>query len=342
MDIFFHHSYNLDLLNLLNIVNGDPHFKNLYPQVYAEFGQPLSNESKTILQQVSQALDSAMINAPIAFGISIIPQFDKEPLLELLLDQEYFLAAVEQNEPRLLAQKEQMITLFQVLAPVIQELESLGFREYWLTECLPIIEDRLDKVEAHFLQSPLSAVFHELFADADLPDDLDIYFCSFNGGNGVRLAKHTSVVDISFTTEKIFDFALHEFFYHSLIKPEAQSVMKLLTTDLFLQLAFEKSQNFTGIKTITEYVQENVNAAYKSYLLHKGGLMADPIEFLQTYHQGAMILAVILTDHLIWDGLQNNSMLSDLEAWMSTQPVGRLMDLYKQALERAGKHLGDL
>jgi len=153
---------------------------------------------------------------------------------------------------------------------------------------------------------------------------------------------HTPVVDISFTTEKIFDFALHEFFYHSLIKPEAQRVMKPLETDLFLQLAFEKSQSLTGIKTITEYVQENVNAAYKSYLLYKGGLMADPIEFLQTYQQGAMILAVILTDHLIWDGLLSNSMLADLEAWMATQPLGRLMELYKQALERAGKHLGDL
>lgn len=342
MDIFFHHSYNLDLLNLLNIVNGNPHFKNLYSQVYAEFGQPLSTDSKTILQQVSQALDSALISPPIAFGISIIPQFDKEPLLELLLDQERFLAAVEQNEPRLMAQKDQMFTLFQILAPVIQELEALGFREYWLAECLPIIEDRLDKVEAQFLQSPLSAVFHELFTDTDLPEDLDIYFCSFNGGNGVRLAKHTPVVDISFPTEKIFDFALHEFFYHSLMKPEAQRVMKPLESDLFLQLAFEKSQIITGIKTITDYVQENINAAYKSYLLYKGGLLADPIEFLQTYQQGAMILAVILTDHLIWDGLLSNSMLSDLEAWMATQPLGRLMDLYKQALERAGKHLGDL
>ena len=342
MDIFFYHSYNLDLLNLLNIVNGSPHYKNLYPQVFAEFGQPLSNDSKIILQQVSHALDSSMISPPIAFGISIIPQFDKEPLLELLLDQERFLAAVEQYEPRLMAQKDQMFALFQILAPVVQELEALGFREFWLTECLPIIEDRLDQVEALFLQSPLSSVFHELFADADLPEDLDIYFCALNGGNGVRLAMHTPVVDISFTTEKIFDFALHEFFYHSLIKPEAQRVMKSLETDLFLQLAFEKSQSLTGIKTITEYVQENVNAAYKSYLLYKGGLMADPIEFLQTYQQGAMILAVILTDHLIWDGLLSNSMLSDLEAWMTTQPLGRLMELYKQALERAGKPLGDL
>lgn len=341
MDIFFHHSYNLDLLNLLNIVNGDPHYKNLFPQVYTEFGQPLSNDSKTILQKVSQALGNTLISAPLAFGISIIPQFDKEPLVELLLDQERFLAAVEENEPRLMAQKDQLFILFQVVAPVIQELETLGFREYWLTECFPIIEDRLEKVEAFYLQSPISPVFHELIENENLPEDLDVFFCGFNGGNGVRLAKHTPVVDISFTTEKVFDFALHEFFYQSLMKPETQRVMQPLTTDLFLQLAFEKSQSLTDIDTMKDYVQENVNIAYKSYLLYKSGLLADPIGFLQTYQQGVMILAVILTDHLIWDGLLGKSMVADLETWMETQPLGKLMDLYKQAMERAGKHLGD-
>lgn len=341
MDIFFHHSYNLDLLNLLNIVNGDPHFKKLYPQVFAEFGQPLSLDSKNVLQQVSQAMGTTLISAPIAFGISIIPRFEKEPLLELLLDRERFQIAVEQYEPRLMAQKEQLLILFQILAPVIQELETLGFREYWLSECLPVIEDRLDAVEKFYLQSGFYSIFNELMEQGDLPEELNVFFCELNGGNGVRLSNHTPVVDISFSTEKIFDFALHEFFQKQISKPEVMNLLEPLITDSFLTLAFEKSQDLTGINNMSSYIQENVTTAYKSFLFHKSGLLADPIGFLREYQQGAFILAVILVDHLIWDGLRGPSMIDDVEYWLKENLTNSLMDLYKKALERAGKTLGD-
>jgi hypothetical protein len=341
MDIFFHHSYNLDLLNLLNIVNGDPHFKKLYPQVFAEFGQPLSLDSKNVLQQISQAMGTTLISAPIAFGISIIPQFEKESLLDLLMDRDRFLTAVEQNEPRLMAQKEQLLILFQVLAPVIQELETLGFREYWLSECLPVIENRLDAVEKFYLQSGFYSIFNELMEQEDLPEELNVFFCVLNGGNGVRLSNHTPVIDISFPTEKIFDFALHEFFQHQISKPDAKKLLETLVNNSFLEMAFEKSRDMTGINSISSYLQENVTTAYKSFLFHKSGLLADPIGFLREYQQGALILAVILVDHLIWDGLRRPSMIDDVEDWLKENATNSFMDLYKKALERAGKTLGD-
>lgn len=340
MELFFHHSYNLDLLNLLNIVAGDSHFQNLYPQVYAEFGQPLSAPSRLILQEVSEALESNMISAPIAFGLSVVPQFDKAPLVELMLDRDNYRLAVEQYEPRLMSQQAQLLILFEVLAPVLQELEDLGFREYWLTECLPIIEDRCEKIEAFYLQSPIAPTFRELINDNDLPDQLDVFFCGLNGGNGVRLCGHVPVVDVSFSEEKIFDFIYHDFFKLEASKPEIQESIEPLLSDTFIQLAFEKSQALTGIEEITNYVRENISTAYKSYLFHKSWLLADPIGFLQTFHQGAYILSLILMDHLIWEGLKGKSLPDDLKTWVVNHPAGTLMELYTRALARAGRTPG--
>ena len=95
---------------------------------------------------------------------AVIPQFEKAPLVDLLLDQEGFLEAIQQNEPRLMAQKDQLTLLFQVLAPVVREIELLGFREYWATEYLSPLEDEVVQLEDFVLHTPLVTVLQGLLA----------------------------------------------------------------------------------------------------------------------------------------------------------------------------------
>ncbi|HSM23458.1 MAG TPA: hypothetical protein VK856_01180 [Anaerolineaceae bacterium] len=341
MDIFFHHSYNLDLLNLLNIVGGDSPYNEVYPQIYAEFGHPLSTETKEILHQLAIALGTSTISAPIAFALSIIPQFEKAVILDLLLDHEGYHAAIEQFEPRLMPQKDQLLFLFQVLAPVLQELENLGFRDYWLSDCRPLLEDRLDKLDPILLDSPLSNNLHQMIESGILPEEIHVYLCALNGGKGVRLSQYRTIVDISFSDDRIFDFCLHEIFHLALSNSGIENILALLSTDTFLQLAHEKSKSLTGIETIESYLQENIKEAYISYLLYISGLLPDPLGFLQAYKQGAFVLSVIIIDHLIWNGMEGESMLSHLKLWLETNPVGNSMELYKQALDRAGKIPGE-
>ena len=341
MDIFFHHSYNLDLLNLLNIVGVESANKKIYPHIYAEFGQPLSNESKETIYQLSNALGTSIISAPIAFVLSIIPQFEKADILDLLLDQEGFHAAIEQFEPRLLSQKDHLFILFRVLAPVLHELENLGFRDYWLSECLPLIEDRLEKIDPILFNSPLIKNLQQMVEPDILPDEMHSYLCALNGGKGIRLAQHRTIVDISFADDRIFDFCMHELFHPPLTDPKIKSILSELATDNFLQLAYEKSNSLTGIEKIETYLQENISEAYKSYLLYSSGLLPDPFGFLQSYKQGAFLLSIILLDHLVWNGMQGKSMLNHLQIWIDNNPVGNMMNLYQQALDRAGKTPGE-
>lgn len=341
MDIFFHHSYNLDLLNLLNIVGAESPNKNIYPHIYAEFGQPLSNESKEIIYQLSNALGTSIISAPIAFALSIIPQFEKADILDLLLDQEGFQTAIEQFEPRLLSQTDQLLFLFQVLAPVLHELENLGFRDYWLSECLPLIEDWLDKLDPIVFNSPLIKNLQQMIEPEILPDEMHVYLCALNGGKGVRLSQHRTIVDISFADDRIIDFCLYELFHLPFSDEEIKTIMSALATDTFLQLAYEKSRSLTGMERIESYLQENISEAYKSYLLYLSGLLPDPRGFLQTYKQGAFVLSVVILDDLVWNGMEGKSMLTHLQMWMENNPVGNIMELYKQALGRAGKIPGD-
>lgn len=342
MDIFLHHSYNLDLLNLLNIAAGDTPFQRRYPQIYSEFGQVLSLDAKQILQQVSAALGSTLISAPIAFVLSIIPQFDKAPLIDLLLDQEGFEFALEQNEPRLLPQKEQLFLLFQVLAPVIQELETLGFREYWLTELLPSIEDRLDEIEESVYGLDFITSIYALFQKEKLPEEVHIYLCALNALHGVRLTAHSSIVDISFTDPKIIDFALHDVFQSGVIGLDIPALLQPLVDDPFVQLAYEKSKSVTGFENIETYIQENVVEVCKVYILYKNGFLPDPIEYLQFHMQGAFVLAVVWFDYLEAIPISTVSLDVNFRNWMEQKPVGQVMTLYRLAMERAGREIGEL
>lgn len=342
MDIFVHHSYNLDLLNLLNIVAGDAAFQRRYPQIYTEFSQPLSPDAKQILQQVSIALGSTFVSPPIAFVLSIIPLFDETPLIDLLLDQEGFLAALDQNEPRLLSQKEQLLLLFQVLAPVIQEIELLGFRDYWLTELLPLIEERLDVIEESVSRLEFITSIYGLFQKEKLPEEIHIFLCALNAQHGVRLTGHSSMVDISFSDSKVIDFSLHEVFQSAVIGLDIPALLQPLADDPFLRLAFNKSKPVTGFENIETYIQENVVEVCKVYILYKNGYQPDPYAYFQTHLQGAFVLAVVLFDYL--EGLLISPDYLDgiLKTWMEQKPVGKLMTLYRQAMERAGREIGDL
>lgn len=152
MEIFFHHSYNLDVLNLMNLTI-DEHLRSRYPQEYLEFSQALSQESRSALQEIAQALGNTSISPLVAFVISVLPQFEKTALQDLLLDEEGFLAAIETHEPRLMTQKELLLLLFNMLAPVVQEIEMLGFREYWVSEFLPELDQRIDQMETALARS---------------------------------------------------------------------------------------------------------------------------------------------------------------------------------------------
>jgi hypothetical protein len=341
MDIFFHHSYNLDLLNLLNIVGNVSPYKSLYPQIYSEFGQPLSLDSREILQQVSVALGSTLISPPIAFVLSIIPQFDKAPFLDLMLDQEGFLAALEQNEPRLLPQKDQLFMLFQVLAPVIQELKLLGFREYWLSEYLPLVEERVDQMDDSLFRLNFMEGVNRFFKQENLPEEIHIFLGALNAHHGVRLTRHNSIVDISFSDQKILDFSLHEVIQSAVTSFGIPDLLQPLVEDPFIQLAFEKSKSVVAFENNETYIHENIVEACKVYLLYKHGLMPDPYSYLQSHQKGAFILAVIILDFLEWNPGSTDTLATAIKSWMDQKPVGNLMMLYQQALQRAGKEIGD-
>ena len=249
---------------------------------------------------------------------------------------------MEQYAPQLLPQKDQLFLLFQVLAPVIKELELLGFRDYWISECLPSIEERQKVMEEYSLQSNYLSLIREMFGQANLPEEIHIYLCALSAPNGVRLAKHSCITDITFSDQKIFDFALHDAFQTFVMNWNSPAKLNVLAKDPFIQLAFEKGIPAHGIESIEKFLQENIIEALKIHLLNKGGLLPDPFNDLQNFKQGAYVLSMIFLDHLHWNFTGTEPLEAILEDWIENLPVGNLMICYTQALGRAGIHLGDV
>jgi hypothetical protein len=149
------------------------------------------------------------------------------------------------------------------------------------------------------------------------------------------------MLDISFSDQKILDFSLHEVIQSAVTNLGIPDLLHPLVEDPFIRLAFEKSKSVTAIEEIETYIQENIVEACKVYLLYKHGFLPDPYSYLQSHQQGAFILAVIILDFLEWNPNSADTLTTAMKSWMDQQPVGNLMMLYQQAMQRAGKEIGD-
>jgi len=202
MNLFFHTSYNLDLLNLLDVVSQNNTLHELYPGIYKEFGQPLSAISRERLAKISHALDTSRMSPLIAFGLSVIPNFEKDDLLELLREPECFDAAIREFQPGLVRQRDQLTLLFRLVAPVLDEIQNLGFQDYWISELLPLVDDKAIKLERAYFQSGIC----EKLAGMGTSREGHCFICALNGLSAVNLINGRMMVDVQSNPLSIFTF----------------------------------------------------------------------------------------------------------------------------------------
>lgn len=336
MEIFFHHSYNLDVLNLMNLTI-DEHLRSRYPQEYLEFSQALSQESRSALQEIAQALGNPSISPLVAFVISVLPQFEKTALQDLLLDEEAFLAAIETHEPRLMTQKELLLLLFKMLAPVVQEIEMLGFREYWVSEFLPELDERIDQMETSLARSGFEQQVTTLLKADYLPEEIHVYFCALNGGNGIRLTRQSTMVDVSFSDLHVINFILSDLLKKAISKQALQTVNKLLSTDAFILIGFDKSKPVVQINDIQAFLKDNLSEALRVFLIYRAGFITDLSEIIQSFIKAGYVFSIILLDFLLKDEQSRKPINEILDRWMSQAAQLPLRAAYDEALQNFEK-----
>lgn len=332
--------YNFDLINMLNVLSGDPFYTQYHPEAYAEFGEALSDDSRFRLRAVTDALGNAMISPMINFAVSFIPGFAEANILELLLDEARIFEGIQENDPRMLEKAKEMSPLFQALVPVLAELENMGFREFWLEEGLPLIKARKAELEPFAESVSLDKEIAAMLGAGQAPEEIVLYLCSYASPHGIKIFGPRYIADISFKTESVFMIAIHEMFHPPYVQAEVQDQLDKIAADPFIKLAFEKKDPKFGYPEMYGFLEENVVEAMTLNIAEKIGLESDPFGYLLNHDGGSHVFSVVLVDYLNQypkPVVQPfGEYFRDLVAKM---PVGNLMTAYQDALKKAGKEI---
>lgn len=127
-------SYALDVVNFLNVLTDDPFYTKPHEQAYAEWSPRLSASARTAVRRCAQERGSNMLGPWLAYNISETSGFETVNPARFLEDS---------SEAR-------------SLGPVLDELETKGFREYWERERVPGIRRRIAEMERYLQNSTFS------------------------------------------------------------------------------------------------------------------------------------------------------------------------------------------
>ncbi len=332
--------YNFDVLNMLNILTGDPFYTQFHPEAYAEFGEALSEESRQILNKVTDSLGNAMISPLINFMISFIPDFENENLTELLLDEDRIMQGIQHSDPRMLEKAKEMAPLYLALIPVINELENMGFREYWRQEQLPRIHAKKAQLQPFVENYALDKEIAIMLGAGRAPEEITLYLCAFAAPHGIKVFGPRYIADMRFSLETTLLIAIHEMFHPPYQQSEVQQSLDLLASDPFIRLAFEKKDPKYGYPEMDGFLEENVVEAMSLFIAHKAGLEPDPYGYLLKHDGGSHVFSVILLDYLSLHPKPVVQAFGDyFRELVDKMPVGSLVNSYRLALDKAGKDL---
>ena len=340
MDLIIRPSYNLDVLNLLNILTGEPPYTDVHPDVYQEFGQLLSQDSRDTLKMVTEALGNGMISPLVAFAISFVPRFEDGDLLALLLDEERILASFQEREPRMLAQAARLLPLFRLIAPVIEEVEELSFHGYWTSEKLPVILEKQEQLQQFIKESAFEQEIKSMLGKSHQNDRITLFLCALAAPYGIKISGNRYITDASYGIGTILGKALRELLQPTFDYLALQQALENLSDDPFIRLAFERTDPKYGFPEIQTYLKENILEAMALFITHKTGLEADPVGHLQTFNGGSFVFSVILLDYMQTHPKDPSIEFSDYFLdLIEKMPSGNLASAYQAAMKHAGKNL---
>lgn len=333
-------SYNFDLINMLNILTGDVSYTKLHPQAYSEFGEALSEESRDILHMITEALGNAMISPLINFVLSFIPDFEEVDLLDLLMDEPRILDGVQKSDPRMLPKTQEMMPLLRSILPVLAELENMGFRDYWINEWLPRIDQKKKELTSFVQQSNSNEKISAMFGMEYAPEEVTLYLCAFASPHGIKVFGTRYIADISYPLETIFMIAIHEIFHPPYDFVQVQHVLDQIAADPFIKLAFEKTDPQYGYIEMESFLEENVVEAMALFIAQQTGLELDPFGYLLKHDGGSHVFSVILLDWMKHNPKNETQQFADyFRALVEKMPIGKLVGAYQSALKNAGKEL---
>lgn len=207
-------SYNLDLLNFLNILSENGFYVNFHEEAYEKFKGKISEKSETNLRKIIELNEGTMIGPVLALAVSSVSNFECMDLYEIckrpnLIYKSFF----KYNDYFLEFDWNRKKEIFNLLMPIIRDVELAGFWKYWLYEKLPEIKEKRKEVVKYSFKYDLQNEIELMLGKKNKIDEVTIYLGAFAVPHGMKLCGTKYAADISWNESTILGAVVHEMFH---------------------------------------------------------------------------------------------------------------------------------
>ena len=331
MRFHIRYAYNLDLLNLMSVLTGESLYVNAHPEAFERFGKSLSDYSNNCLQKAVEINGNAMLGPALCHGLSAYPWFENLNILRLEQVLVPLLTGVRWVP--LISQKweEEEIVIRSIL-PVVKEVESMGFREYWERERLPLIKQGQDELYQFIGQFPLEDEIEGMLGHGKAPRRIILYLCTFAAPHGMKLHGARFISDVSYSKEDTLGMiAIHELFHPPYNAKQLSEELDALGEDPLLKRAFAEKDPQYGYLTMGSFIEENVVEAMTLSIGEKLGWETDPMGYLARHDEGSHMLSVVLLEYFKrYPKLQGQTFHQYFKELVRKLPIGLLDREYER------------
>ncbi len=329
------YSYNLDVLNFINILTRAELYLAWHKGIYEQWGEKLSCKSKECITKAIEIKSNTMFGPLLSLVISAVPNFEKRSLVRMFSDPDMLKSYFSNYQYYDAENWLEEATIFELLIPIIKDLEALRFHDYWKKERLPIIKKIQRQFRTIANQCELDSEIELMLGKGNSPEDITVYLCSFSAPHGIKICGPRYITDIKFPMEVSLGIAVHELFHPPYNAKNLIIELQSLENDPLLQHAFKTKDPRFGYPTMPGFIEENVVEAMALSVCHKVGLEKDPIGYLKKHDEGSHMLSVVLFDYFgRFPKPRNQSFETYFVNLLKKMPVGSLDREYHAIMQR--------
>jgi len=158
-------SFNLDLLNMLNVISGDKSYREYHKDIYGRFNSIISPTIKEKVAEYAKSQQTAFLSQTPALHIASLPDFNYRDLNEML----------DNN----------------TIISFIKELKRVGMFEYYQFHIFPLLNSRC-------------RALNEFLSSQAVKGTENVYICAFAAPHITRLNDGVDIMlDYKLTDEAV-------------------------------------------------------------------------------------------------------------------------------------------
>lgn len=293
-------SFRYDMCCFLNILTGDPYYREHYP----DEPNPYENE---LTPNVKQAVDSLfkklktdngiIISAWLCLYFSAIEGEEIDDIIQAVKDPRYLKENFskttyydDESWDIFLSVKDELLTIFGFL-------KENDFKKYWSENVLPRIEKRIEKEKAGIDKYDVIAQ-NELMLGAKLPSDtITVYMLYYNRPHGIKITGMRFITSIQWPFEITIRTSGHEMMhppYDYKNDEELRSVIQSFAKDEFVMDKVNNHNKSLGYNDLEGLFEEDCVQSMDQIINERLGISNDPGKRWQESDEGIHVIAIAL------------------------------------------------